>query len=239
MFENLTIIGHRGAAGLKPENTVSSFLLALDLGCRALELDVHTLPRERGALAVVHDAKLDRTTNLRGRVSEFTRKELQNAQPPVPTLTDVIEAILAWCSKHALPPGEIALNIELKGMNTARLALNTMREYPNLTYLVSSFNHKELGDFRDLNQTIPVAPLFDKWQSNCVASAIKLNASGINLNKRIVTKKRVEDIHAANFKVWVYTVNTKRSAVRLAKLGVDGIFTDRPDRMLRTTGHLP
>ena len=233
MFKKLTIIGHRGAAGLKPENTLPSFILALDLGCRVLELDVHRLVNEQDSLAVVHDSKLDRTTNLRGQVANFTHHELRNAKPPVPMLVDVIEAILEWCTKNTVNPEEILLNIELKGLGTAKATQQIISEHPALTYIVSSFNHDELKDFRQLDELTAVAPLFDRWQTNCVEIANNLNATGINLSKRIVTKARVEEIHAAGYQIWVYTVNTKRSALRMERLGVDGIFTDRPDRMLR------
>lgn len=232
MIEHLTIIGHRGAAGLEPENTIPSFLIALDLGCRALELDVHTLPREPGALAVIHDAKLDRTTNLKGHVKDFSSEALRGAQPSVPLLNDVIEAILDWCATNKVPASEIWLNIELKGLNTAESARALMLEYPDLSYIVSSFNHDELRDFRRLDKASAVAPLFDRWQADCMDIASQLDATGINLSKRIVTKPRVEQIHSAGYQIWAYTVNTRRSAKRMAKLGVDGIFTDRPDRML-------
>ena len=238
MFEQLTIIGHRGAAGLKPENTLPSFLLALDLGCRALELDVHRLIPEADALAVIHDAKLDRTTNLRGEVAKFTRQELRSAQPSVPMLIDVIEAIFDWCDKNAVRSRDILLNIELKGPGTASLAHRIMSKNPDLSYVVSSFNHDELRDFRALDQSTAVAPLFDRWRNDCVEIANSLSASGINLSKRIVTKARVTQIHAAGYQVWAYTVNTKRSALRMESLGVDGIFTDRPDRMLRANSRL-
>lgn len=232
MIEALTIIGHRGAAGLEPENTIPSFRRALELGCRALELDVHRLPRDGDALAVVHDQKLDRTTNLKGDVAQFTRQQLQQAVPPVPTLEEVIESILRWCNDNQTDPKGITLNIELKGKNTAPASVRTMQRFPDLGYLASSFDHAELKLFRELDQATMVAPLFHRWQPDCTKIAYALSASHINLSKRIVTEKRIRSIRQKGYKVWVYTVNTKRSARRLARLGVDGIFTDRPDRML-------
>ena len=232
----MTVVGHRGAAGLEAENTVPSFLAALNLGCRALELDVHCLPREVNAstpaLAVIHDASVDRTTNLSGPVSDYTREELAQAIPPVPTLDQVIEAILAWCNHTDIPARNITLNIELKGAGTAAPVKATITRHSALTYLVSSFDHAELDDFRRLDSDTAVAPLFDRWRKDCVDVAISLDATGINLSKRIVTQKRLQMISAAGFDVWVYTVNSRRSAERLERLGVAGIFTDRPDRML-------
>lgn len=240
---NLTIVGHRGAAGLVAENTIPSFIRALDLGCRALELDVHRIAADnvgekkhmddgRIRLAVIHDETLDRTTDGTGLICEQNAEHLKSIHPPVPMLDEVIAAILDWCNHKDLPARMITLNIELKGTETAEPVSALIQDIGALQYLVSSFNLNELRDFRKLDSETPVAPLFDRWRDDCLAIAGELNAQGINLGRRIVSEARINRIKEAGYSVWVYTVNSRRSARRLEQLGVDGIFTDRPDRML-------
>ena len=227
-----TIIGHRGAAGLVAENTIPSFIHALELGCRIVELDVHCLPREGDALAVIHDAELDRTTNLQGHIENFSHDELLHATPPVPLLTEVLDAITTWLKRRGLSHQEILINIELKGKGTVAAVLATMTQFPSLAYVISSFAHNELYEFRQVDHLTRVAPLFSRWQKNCIEIAESLDATSINLSKHIVTANRVRKIRDAGFETWVYTVNSKAGARRMAQLGVSAIFTDRPDRML-------
>ncbi len=235
----LKIIGHRGAAGLVSENTIPSFLHALELGCRYLELDVHVVKdsTEGHRLAVIHDRELARTTNLAGQVSDYTAQELALADAggaPVPTLDQTTDAILTWCLNAGVSPETVTLNIELKGRATALPVADfiTGIEGPGINFLVSSFNHSELSDFRQVDIKTAVAPLFDRWRSDWLRTAATLHASGVNLSRRITTAKRVAEIRDAGFEVWVYTVNTVRSAKRSAAMGVSGVFTDRPDRLL-------
>ena len=234
----LKIIGHRGAAGLAPENTIPSFVRALEIGCRHLELDVHTA-RDLDTLVVIHDPTLDRTADLSGPVSDRTVEELARADAgggaPVPTLQEVMDVIHRWqCERPEAP--RITVNIELKGAATARHTARFIAEsgqaHPGPDYVVSAFVHQALIDFRSYDETTPTAPLFDRWSSRWPDIAAQLRARSVNLSQRIATEKRVSAIHEAGYEVWCYTVNTRRGALRLKKMGVDGLFTDRPDRLI-------
>ena len=103
-------IGHRGASGYEPENTLSSFERAIAMGCRWIELDVYQV---EGELIVIHDSTLDRTTNGQGRVASQTLAYLRSLDAgngqQIPTLTEVISAV-----DH-----RAGINIELKGKHTA------------------------------------------------------------------------------------------------------------------------
>lgn len=222
------IIGHRGAAGLAPENTFASFNMALDLGCKALELDIHPV---QSNLAVIHDFKLDRTTNRTGLVADLTEAQLAQIDAGdgagLPTLSQVFTAV----ANHANPPKLI--NIEIKGRSSAALLSKFIENYQgNIEILVSSFDHAELIAFRALDATTPVAPLYDKWQADWREMATHLDASAVNLGSRICTEKRIGQIKAAGYCLYVYTVNRVATAKKLAGWGADGVFTDRPDRYL-------
>ena len=123
---SLLIIGHRGAAGLAPENTLPSFQRALALQCEAVELDVH---RVEDTLVVIHDHKLDRTTNTKGRVSELSLEDLTAIDAgdgaPIPTLTQV----LSLAREYAGDQYQILVNIELKGAGTAELTASVIRAH--------------------------------------------------------------------------------------------------------------
>jgi glycerophosphoryl diester phosphodiesterase len=238
-FLQLKIIGHRGAAGLVPENTIPSFLHALDLGCRHLELDVHSVRDLTGGhrLAVIHDNELSRTTNLRGRVSDYTAQALALADArgaPIPMLDQTTEAICHWCRVAGIAADAITLNVELKGSATANSVADFIaaNKGDRINYLVSSFDHTELAHFRHCDANTPVAPLFGRWRSDWLQTASALRASTVNLSRRITTARRVTEIRDAGFDVWVYTVNTAGRAAHLAAMGVAGVFTDRPDRLL-------
>ena len=228
MNSELIIIGHRGAAGLVPENTLPSFRQAITLGCTYLELDVHCTADEK--LAVIHDETLERTTNGRGLVANNTSVHLAALDAGgshVPTLTEVIG--IADMSR-------ITINIELKGQGTGPLVAEFVAQHKG-NYIVSSFNHDELRTFRQWDLKTPVALLYERWRPNWTDTAKELSATAINLSWRICSARRVQSIRASGFACYVYTVNSLRLAGRLKRFGVTGIFTDRPDRFLEPQAH--
>ena len=226
------LIGHRGAAGLDTENTLPSFQLALDFGCAAVELDVL-----HGANAasqwVMHDSTVNRTTNGQGRVKDLTDAELQNLScsngAAVPRLDDVLDLVQRQAQ---VLNKSIGVNVELKGPMTARTVADTLQRYPSLPILVSSFDHSELRRFREIDPHTDVAPLFHAWQDGINDIATDLSACCINLSSRIVTPTRCQHIRQSGLPILAYTVNSKRAATRLQRMGVAGVFTDRPDRFV-------
>jgi glycerophosphoryl diester phosphodiesterase len=218
----VVVIGHRGAAGLSPENTLPSFRRAWALGVNAIELDVHAVENE---LVVIHDDTVDRTTNGRGPVDGYRLSELRALDAgggwPIPLLREVVAE---------LPTG-VGLNIELKGAGTAVPAAAFATEHPHLELLVSSFDHAELTAFRALAARTPVAPLFDRWRDDAWQVAERLNAAAINLSRRAVSEGRVRQANERNLAVFVYTINDAAEARRLIRLGARGVFTDYPDRI--------
>jgi glycerophosphoryl diester phosphodiesterase len=230
------IIGHRGAAGLAPENTLASFSRALDFATPMVELDVHRVPNgpqdKEDVLVVIHDDDVRRTTNGKGRVSDFDAAGLATLDAGngerIPTLTDVI-ALIDQYNQTAV--AQVGINIELKGQRTASAAAELLNAGMPFPTLVSSFDHDELRQFHHLAPTSPVAPLFDKWQNACFDIADELAAVAVNWSNRIVSSARVNAAKNRGLKVFVYTVNHSSRARELEAMGVDGIFTDRPDRM--------
>ena len=125
----------------------------------------------------------------------------------------------------------IGLNIELKGDNTGLLTANYIKAIDAIPTIVSSFKLKELRAFRAADKTTPLAPLFHRWEDSCTKIAEELNAVAINCSVKIVNENRVKLIKERGLKVFVYTVNSPKKAEELFNMGVDGIFTDNPDKM--------
>ncbi|TNF90174.1 MAG: glycerophosphoryl diester phosphodiesterase [Gammaproteobacteria bacterium] len=218
------IIGHRGAAGLEPENTLPSFRAAVALGVQAVELDVHVC---EGHLVVIHDPTLERTTNGKGAVSQTTFPELRKLDAGtgavIPTLAEVVAEL----------PEHIGLNVELKGAGTAPVLAQWLPVPGRRQVLVSSFDHDALRTFRDLRADYPTAPLFGRWKPDALDIAASFHGGYINLSRKLATASRLEAIGSAGLKALVYTVNDLKEARRLLGDGAWGLFTDYPDRINR------
>ncbi|MEQ8486779.1 MAG: glycerophosphodiester phosphodiesterase family protein [Pseudomonadales bacterium] len=220
--DRVLIIGHRGAAGLSPENTLPSFRRAWALGVNAVELDVHLVEDE---LVVIHDDTLERTTNGQGPVAGRSLAALRGLDAgggwPIPLLREVVAAL----------PAGAGLNVELKGAGTAAAAARYLSGLPGVDLLASSFDHDELVRFHDLAPNVPVAPLYDRWRDDVWETAAELGAWSVNLSRRAVTAERVQEAARRGLAVLVYTVNDLNEAGRLIGMGVRGVFTDYPDRI--------
>ncbi|MDC3124836.1 glycerophosphodiester phosphodiesterase family protein [Gammaproteobacteria bacterium] len=236
-LSSFLVIGHRGAAGLVPENTLPSFRKALDLGCRAIELDVHAVrdAEDTTQLMVIHDDTVQRTTNGKGLVSDHTFEQLTKLDAgdgnPIPRLAEVT----ALVAQH-LAAAQPLVNIELKGRGTAAPTARFLQAHPELAVLVSSFNHRELEAFRALDETTPIAPLFERARASMLDTASALGASCVNVSQRMVKPGLIEQCNDAGFLVLAYTVNLQHEAQRLKALGVGGVFTDRPDVLMALGG---
>jgi len=216
------IIGHRGAAGLMPENTLPGFARAQQCGVHAVELDVRLCG---GRLCVIHDEDLARTTDGTGKIADFDLAELRALNAGEGALIPFLEEVFDCLAE------QVGVNVELKGAGTAKPLAKLLRDYAERDVLVSSFDHQALFDLRDIAPHIPLAPLFSRWSSNPCKVAIELGAKFINLSHRLVNERRLQEIRGNGLRPLVYTVNDLSQADRLFKIGVAGLFTDYPDRI--------
>jgi glycerophosphoryl diester phosphodiesterase len=226
---SLLVIGHRGARGLAPENT----LLSLDTGIRAgadwVEFDVQRHPE--GELLLFHDLTLDRTTNGRGRLADCPLERLRKLDAggaqQIPTLAEALDLI----------EQRVGVNVELKtGEGTAEAVAGVLRSYidagwPAERFLVSSFHLPELWEFKLQLPGVPIGALVAGVPLDWAGSAVELGAASLNISAEFVDPRLIADAKSHDLKVYVYTVNDAAEAAALAALGVDGVFTDYPDRM--------
>jgi glycerophosphoryl diester phosphodiesterase len=216
-------IGHRGVKGYKAENTLLSFKQAIDLQVDGIELDVHlSLDNE---LVVIHDETIDRTTNGKGFVHQFTSLELQKQE--IPTLIEVLELVNQNCFT----------NIELKGNGTAQPVVDLIKLFiseKNWNYndfLISSFDWKMLEQVHLLNPNIRIGVLTEESIKEAFAFAKKINAFSIHPNYRLLSKENVVLLQENGFKVYTWTVNEPEDIQKIKSFNVNGIISDFPDRI--------
>jgi len=230
-------IGHRGAAGTHPENTLASIRRAMELGADGAEFDIH---RTRdGHLVVIHDAFLNRTTNGTGLIMEKTLAEIKAldagswkgqefAGEPVPTLQELIRET----------PNDFGLFLELKagsirypGIEEDVLRVLTQEGARERTQ-ISSFDHKALRKFHELDPGIELGMLFAENLLDPVGMARAIGAQALHPAWEWVTPDLVETAHRAGLKVNAWTANLPLAIAMMKQCGVDGIMSDYPDRLL-------
>lgn len=226
--ENPMIIGHRGAMGYETENTIASIEKAVALGAPMIEIDVFQIAS--GELVVFHDNELDRLSNTSGPITSFTWETLQEVVleggHSIPLLQTVLDQLA----------GRAALNIELKGPNTAAPVASLLKAYlsngnwKEEDLLISSFDWNLLLETRDFLPEISIGVLTEAHPLEAIPTAKELSAVSINPYYKDLDAAIVAQIHAAGFKVYTWTVNAPEDLKNLKKLGVDAVFTNFPDR---------
>ena len=222
------IIGHRGAAGLEPENTLRSFSRAVELGVDAIEMDVHWVHDE---LLVIHDDTLERTTNGSGLLDSISLQALREldagAGERIPTLAEALDLLSVHC----------AVNIELKGPDTAAPVARLLAErFSHAELLVSSFMLSELRAFHERSPEVPVGPLFGRRAPDLAKLEASLSPWSVNLSRRNANEALIRSIRDAGYRCLIYTVNDPDEATALFECGASGVFTDFPDRIRRPVG---
>lgn len=227
----LLIIAHRGASGDFPENTVPAFAAAIAAGAAMCELDVH-LSRD-GVPIVIHDERVDRTTDGRGAVAALSLAEIRAldagvrfasgfAGTRVPTLDEVID----------LCAGRCALNIEIKAAAAVGATCAAMRTGGALEQsLVSSFDWPVLQAARRLEPRLRIGVLADRAPAAMLAAAASLGAVAVHPRYTLAGAALCARAHAQGLAVYPWTVDSLSLAARLERRGVDGIMTNYPRRM--------
>ncbi len=229
MGHKIIAIGHRGAKGLYPENTLGSVQMAMDAGVDMVEIDVHVCAT--GEVVVIHDERLERTTNGTGYVRHKPLSYLKGLDAgrgeQIPTLCEVLERI----------DRRIAVNIELKGHGTLGPVLHTLQEFirdrgwaPE-QFIVSTFMRKKLKRLARSHPGVRIGALLAYRPWGFIAFAREIGAYSVHLNLRVASPALVREAQAAGMKVFVWTVNDPDDIARMTNLGVDGIFSDFPDRL--------
>ncbi|WP_035796320.1 glycerophosphodiester phosphodiesterase [Clostridium akagii] len=227
-------IAHRGASGDYPENTMLAFFSAKDLGCHGIETDVQLTKDNIPVL--IHDETVNRTTNGKGFVKDYTYSELVKLDAgshfsnkfsceTIPTLDELMNF-----AKNS----NLILNLELKNSiinypNLEEIVLNKINEYSlGNKIIISSFNHYSMKHFKNIAPHINVGLLYDINLYHPEKYAKFVGADALHPNFHSLNSKIVKDSHNENIKINTYTVNTLKDMESMLKLKVDGIITNYP-----------
>ena len=213
------VIAHRGASWDEKENTLAAFERAIAVGADFVEFDVQAA--SDGALVVFHDLDLDRLTPLADPLRRRPLAELREIG--IPTLEDVLE----------LTSGRIGVMAELKSPHLYRrhdIVARTLALLPRDAVVVS-FSRPALLEARRLGPGLRLLQHVGYGVS--IARAAEY-AWGLGFHDPRVTRRRLVKARALGLATTVYTVNEPERMRELEALGVDGLFTDRPDRALQT-----
>src|SRR5262249_4272611 len=231
---------HRGARSYAPENTLLAFAITYDLGAEGVECD---LRRSRdGGLVIIHDALVDRTTNGTGEVATMSLDELRSLDagrhPRIPQRIPTLQETLALARER---DREINLEIKAEGVEdsigTAQAAEPVLRELDEAfrpRVLVSSFHHAALIELKRSLPWLRTAVLYDKeWKDkDLIGPAHKLGAEAIHPGILLVTEDLIKHAQANGLRVSVWTVNRRSTIHQLLTWGVDGLFSDYPERLV-------
>jgi glycerophosphoryl diester phosphodiesterase len=239
-FELDKVIGHRGACGHAPENTLSSISKAHELGAKWVEFDV--MLTGCGEPIVMHDYTLERTTNGFGAVPHVDYNFISSLDggswfspyfrgEKVPTLKELL---------HHAASLDLGINIEIKPhygkeQETTFQTLESLKSFwPKScqTPLISSFSVEVLKILRSCSNEYYIGYLIDSWQKEWQKIIEDFNCTSLHVDHRMLTKERVKQVKTTGRYLLAFTVNDVLLARQLFDWGVDSIFTDFPDQML-------
>ena len=226
----MDVVGHRGCKGLLPENTIPGFLHAIALGVDFVECDVHLTRDDR--LAVIHDGKVDRTTNGTGAVADMTLADLQALDAGgghgVPSLEEVLEVVRG---------SGVRLLIELKADRAVHSTVGMVRDWRlhDRVSFSSAYGHR-LQAVRAIWAQARTLAIFPLGDLDAVEKTLALGAVGCDLVFRDLRREIVEKAQAAGLEVCVWNPDTEADQRQAVALGPDRVSSNFPDRLLRLLG---
>lgn len=229
------VIAHRGASGHAPENTMAAFERAVALGAGFIETDLH-LTRDARFVAI-HDPTLERTTNGKGLVKDFTLAEIRRLDAGlwfdrefmgqrVPTLEEIVE----FAAKH-----DVIFYLELKyeaawGMHHS--LIGALRKSGGAQRsIIISFNESALTALRQVDPAAMMGLLFDEPNQDYAKTGIELGVRQLCPHHSLVTPELVEKAHGLDLQVATWTVDDAGIMRAMIAAKVDGIMTNFPDRL--------
>lgn len=229
----LKCIAHRGGPlinqQLLPENSLAAIARALDLGVYAIEIDIYQV---EGELLVTHDRRLGKLVSGQGIITDvslaYLRQQRLDNGEPLPTLQQVMDLV----GDRAL------LNIEIKGAGCVpplQALLDSscrggLRSYEQ--YLISSFDHQQLYQCLQQLPQVKRGVLIEGIPLDYAKCCDALQAYSFNTHLSFLSAEMLEDARKRGLENWVYTANHEQDWAWLHSLGVDAVFTDKPDQLL-------
>ena len=256
--DEFLIIAHRGASAYVPEHTIPAYEMAKQMGAHYIELDLQMT--SDGQLVSIHDSELSTTTDGKGSVADITLGELKTMSAGSKFNEENPELAEVFHEKLTVPElGEIFGNfgesvnyyIELKSpssydsMEEKLIAILTEQDLIGINnglpkIIIQSFDKQSLKKVHGMAPTIPLIQLY-AFKSEATLNKheiidLQTYASGIGVNFDSLTPAFIREMHAAGLHVHVFTVNEPEPIRSLIDIGVNGVFTDRPDVAVEIVG---
>ena len=249
--ENFEVIAHKGASGYAPENTMAAFQLALDMGVDMIAIDVRNTKDEE--IVVFHDETLDRTTSGSGFVHDYTLEEIKQldagswfdskfGEERVPTLKEVLDLVDGKCKvvveiKHQDHPHYHDFSQKL--IDIIRQEENgfdwvILESYEN-DYLEEAHAYDERIQTKQLligEESTPLLAFYVESRMHLGRSEKADQMKALNPHFATLSPRRIFRMHARGYKVYTYTVNEPDEMIKMLNMGVDGIITDYPDKLI-------
>jgi glycerophosphoryl diester phosphodiesterase len=225
-----SIIGHRGAAGRLPENTLKSINYAVNVGVDIVEVDVRAT--RDNVLVVFHDADFKRLADVdvpvRSVEYSWIKSSILINGEHVPLLEEVIDVV----------KDKVGLFIEIKEPDTTKGVIELVRSSGIIEQVaIISFYDEALITAKRLEPRI-VTGLIYAQPPGRVIDAVKLGAKIVLPQYKIASEKSINLAHKYNLRVVAWTINSRVEALRLVRAGVDGIATDLPDELIKLRSEL-
>lgn len=237
-MNNTMVIGHRGDAKNAPENTLISFKRTVEMGADGIELDVQM--SKDGHLVVIHDERVDRTTDGIGFVKDFTLKEIKRLDAGIkfgkkftgeriPTLYEVFDLI---------GNRNFIVNIEIKSGIVIYPGIEEKLVEMILDYnfqdrvVISSFNHYSLREVKEIAPELKIGLLYECGLVEPWYIANRMHAYSLHPFYFNIIPELVAGCKKNNVKLFPWTVDKKDDMERLVKLGVDAIITNDPQTLV-------
>jgi glycerophosphoryl diester phosphodiesterase len=220
-------VGHRGAKAYEPENTIRSFMKALELGVNAIELDVRRT--KDGEIVVIHDAEVDRTTNGKGLVSELTLSEIKQLSTDKGEKIPTLEEALNFLDR------KVKILIEIKEVGIEEKVLDIVRRKGlEDNVIIISFHEETLRKIRELSDKVETGLIYVKHKDP-IGAALSLKAQYLLPLYRFIHSAFIKKAHERGLRIIAWTINTVEEAQEYVNKGVDGIASDKPDilRMIK------
>ncbi|MEQ7007215.1 glycerophosphodiester phosphodiesterase family protein [Actinopolymorpha sp. B17G11] len=224
------LVGHRGALGLEPENTLRSFRRAVAEGAHAVELDLRLTSDEH--LVILHDADVERTTDGKGPIAAMTLDEVKTldagAGEKIPTFAEVLDEI------------DLPLQAEIKAAEACRPALDMIRGRGLADRItVTSFSAETIQETRSYLPTMKTGLIASHARPELVEKGRSLGVSAVCPGLAELDEEFARTCHAEGFEVYTWPVNDAEGLLRALRAGADAVTTDFPDVLVNATRHVP
>ncbi|MGC9208381.1 MAG: glycerophosphodiester phosphodiesterase [Nitrososphaeria archaeon] len=233
------LFGHRGARGLAPENTLPSFRTAVEYGVDGVELDVHL--SKDGEVIVMHDDRVDRTTNGSGYIKDLTSAEIKALDAGIKfsekfrgTKVPLLEEVLKEFGSRILYKIEIKHSSKIyPGIEEKVVDIIERMNLVDRAQVIS-FDFDSLQAVKELNPRINTGIIIEGRPHWFIDVAKRLNASWVHAFSGLVyDSDDVKKLHEEGLKLGVWTINDRESIIRFCNMGVDDITSDYPNLLVQ------